>query len=82
MEEVVKSVTEKNFIFIEEFNLLNLTPRITLTLKKLNENDDAVLDKKYLLSQNQMGIQNKMDITEICSQVSILNMTVLFYIVI
>ena len=55
MEEVVKSVTEKNFIFIEEFNLLNLTPRITLTLKKLNENDDAVLDKKIFIITESNG---------------------------
>lgn len=53
MEEVVKTTTEKNFIFIEEFNLLNITPRITFSLKKINEGDDSVLESKNFVITEQ-----------------------------
>ena len=49
LREFVENITAKNLLLIEEHNLLNITPHITFTLKRVNADDDTVIESKHFV---------------------------------
>ena len=52
LREFMENITAKNLILIEEHNLLNITPHITFTLKRVNADDDTVIESKHFIICN------------------------------
>ena len=52
LKEFVQNITEKNFLFIEEFNLLDITPNITFTIKTINPENDEIINSKHFIISN------------------------------
>ena len=52
LKEFVQNITEKNFLFIEEFNLLDITPNITFTIKIINPENDEIINSKHFIISN------------------------------
>lgn len=64
MYEVIKSITEINNIYIEEYNILDIKPNIVFTLK-LIENDITVDEKSFLIAnENNYSINSNIKIIE------------------
>ena len=60
MEDIVKFISEKNYIFIEYYNLLDIKPNITFSLKKIDENGQVIDTKNYILSKdNKLSERNE-----------------------
>ena len=51
MENIVKIICEKNYIFIEYYNLLDIKPNITFSFKKIDENGQVADAKNFILSK-------------------------------
>ena len=76
MENIVKIICEKNYIFIEYYNLLDIKPNITFSMKM-----DKLLMQKILFYQKKTNFQKQMkNIMVIYLKVLILNLIVLFFI--
>ena len=52
MEGIVKSFCERNFIFVEFYNLLDIKPNITFNLKKIDDNGEIINSKQFVISKN------------------------------
>ena len=64
MYEVIKTITEINYIYIEEYNILDIKPNIVFTLK-LIENDLTVDEKSFLIvNENNYRNNNNIKIVE------------------
>ena len=60
MEDIVKIISEKNYIFIEYYNLLDIKPNITFSFKKIDENGQVAETKNYILSkENKFSERNE-----------------------
>ena len=57
--DIIKSITEKNHIYIEESNILDIKPKINFTLK-LIEKDIAIEEKTFLVT-NENNYNNNDD---------------------
>ena len=64
MYDIIKSISEINHIYIEEYNILDIKPNIVFTLK-LIENDLTVDEKSFLItSENNYSINKNIKIVE------------------
>ena len=80
MEDIVKIISEKNYIFIEYYNLLDIKPNITFSFKKLMKTD-KLLRQKILFYQKIINFQKEMkNMMEIYLKVLILNLIVIIFI--
>ena len=52
MEDIVKIISEKNYIFIEYYNLLDIKPNITFSFNKIDENGQVAETKNFVLSKD------------------------------
>lgn len=62
--DIIKSISEKNHIYIQEYNILNIKPNIAFTLK-LIENDITIDEKSFLVTnESNYSIKNNLKIDE------------------
>ena len=62
--DIIKSITEMNHIYIQEYNILDIKPNIVFTLK-LIENDITIEQKSFLVTnENNYNSKNNLKIDE------------------
>ena len=54
--DIIKIITEKNYIYIEEFNLLDIKPNIIFTFKLIDK--DIIVEQKSFLITNENQYNN------------------------